>query len=146
MREMTWSNFVRRGLALLAGAVFIYAGAVKLIDPLQFASDISRYQILSWPIALRLAFYLPWLEVLCGLALVFHRLLAGALFLTIGLMLVFSGATLAAKVRGIDVTCGCFGSVTGNLSFTWHLVLDLALLGSLVLLWFWRPRSVSPSP
>ncbi len=146
MHGMTWPNFVRRMLALIAGAVFIYAGVVKLIDPLQFASDISKYQILTWPVAVRLAFYLPWLEVLCGLALVFHRLFAGALVLIIGLLLVFIGATLAAKVRGIDVACGCFGSATGDLGFAWHLVLDLALLGSLLLLWFWPPRSVSPSP
>lgn len=135
-RALNWPPVVRRALSLLAGAAFIYAGAVKLIDPLHFASDIANYQILSWPIGVRLAFYLPWLELFCGLALVFHRLFAGALFLTIGLMLVFICATLVAKARGIDVSCGCFGSASGNLSFTSHLVLDLVLLAILVALWF----------
>ncbi len=129
---------VRRTLAVVVGAVFIYAGAIKLIDPLSFASDITNYQILPWSIAVRLAFYLPWLEVLCGLALIFHRLFAGALFLTGALMLIFIGATVSAKARGIDVACGCFGSVSANLSFSWHLLLDLGLLGLLILLWFWR--------
>lgn len=143
-RGWVWPLFVRRALAVVAGAVFIYAGAVKLVDPLPFASDIANYQILSWPIAVRLAFYLPWLELLCGLALVFHRLFSGALFLTIGLMFVFIGATVAAKVRGIDAACGCFGSASGNLSFTWHLVLDLVLLAILVVLWL-APGWFGPS-
>ncbi|MBA3544770.1 MAG: DoxX family protein [Chthoniobacterales bacterium] len=137
-----WAWFVRRALALLVGATFVYAGALKIWDPLTFATDISNYQILPWPISVRIAFYLPWLEVLCGLALIFHRLLAGALFLTGGLMLVFIAAMVAARARGINIDCGCFGVASGNLSFTWHLVLDLALLAIVVLLWFW-PR---PSP
>ena len=121
---------------MLAGAVFIYAGAVKLADPLRFASDIANYHLLPWPITIRFAFYLPWLEVLCGVALIFHRLFFGAVALTIGLMFIFIGASVAAKVRGIDVACGCFGKTAGNLGFGWHLALDLALLASLFFLWF----------
>lgn len=138
--KMTWPAIVRHALAFVAGAVFVYAGGIKLLDPLRFASDITNFQILPWVIAVRLAFYLPWLEVLCGLALIFHRLFDGAVFLTAGLMIVFIGATVSAKARGIDVDCGCFGRATSNLSFGWHLLLDLALLGILLALWFW-PRS-----
>ena len=128
---------VRRILAFAVGAVFVYTGGLKLVDPVGFASDITNYQILPWPVAVRLAFYLPWLEVLCGLALIFHRLFEGALFLTGGLLLVFIAATVIAKARGIDVACGCFGSASSGLSFTWHLLLDLGLLGILIALWFW---------
>ena len=73
-----WPAIVRRTLGL-AGGVFVYAGGLKLLDPPRFASDIGNYQILPWPVAVRLAFYLPWLEVLCGLALIFHRLFARGL-------------------------------------------------------------------
>lgn len=131
--------FVRRALAILAGAVFIYAGALKLRDPVAFASDVTNYQIIPWAAAVRLAFYLPWLELVCGLALVFNRLVQGALLLTGGLMVIFIGASISARVRGIDISCGCFGSASDKLGFTWHLVLDFLLLGVLVALWFW-PR------
>jgi hypothetical protein len=139
--KLAWPTIVRRTLAFAAGTVFVYAGGLKLLDPVGFASDISNYQILPWPVAVRLAFYLPWLEVLCGLALIFHRLFDGALFLTGGLMLLFIAATISAKARGIDVACGCFGSASTGLSFTWHLLLDIGLLGILIALWLWpRPR------
>jgi len=134
-------SLVFRLLAILVGALFIYAGAVKLIDPLRFASDITNYDIVPWSVAVRLAFYLPWLELLCGLALVFYRLFSGALALTIGLMVIFIGASAITKARGIDVSCGCFGSISGNLSFTWHLVLDFVLLAILVALWLQSRRS-----
>ena len=133
-----WPLFVRRGLALLVGAVFVYAGTIKLLDPPRFAADITNYEIVPWSVAIRLAFYLPWLEVLCGLALIFQRLFSGALLVTGTLMLIFLGATISLKARGLDVNCGCFGTVV-NLGFGGHLVLDLALLGVLVLLWCW-PR------
>jgi hypothetical protein len=79
----------------------------------------------------RLAFYLPWLEILGGLALIFRRLYSGALVLVLVLMLVFIGATISAKARGLDISCGCFGHVSDQLSFAWHLVLDFAILAGL---------------
>ncbi len=133
-----WPRVVRRLLAFVAGAIFVYAGVIKLLDPLRFASDITNYQILPWAGAVWLAFFLPWLELWCGLALIFHRLFRGAVVLTVSMMLIFIGASIVAKVRGIDVSCGCFGSASSNLSFTSHLVLDFCLLAVLLLLWFWR--------
>jgi uncharacterized membrane protein YphA (DoxX/SURF4 family) len=145
-RARDWALFVRRALAIGVGLVFIYAGATKIADPVRFASDIANYQILAWPFAIRLAFYLPWLELLCGLALVFNRLVAGALFLTLGLMTVFIGATISAKARGIDVTCGCFGSASNHFTFAWHLALDFVLLAILIELWFCRDRRGRSEP
>jgi hypothetical protein len=134
-----------RTLAILVGLVFVYAGGIKLIHPLQFASDITNYQIVPWAVAISLALYLPWLEIFCGLALIFYRLLEGALSLTIGLMLLFIGVSISAKARGLDITCGCFGSASSSLSFSWHFLLDLLLLAVLVYLWFSARRSRSRS-
>ena len=122
------------------GAVFIYAGILKLRDPLRFASDINNYQMIPWSVGVRFAFYLPWLELLCGLALVFHRLFSGAVAITIALLLAFIGATAWARIHGIDVSCGCFGSAGTNLSLTWHLVILAGLLLASIYLWCTRAR------
>jgi hypothetical protein len=50
-------------------------------------------------------------------------------------MAVFVVATIIARARGLDISCGCFGHASKYLSFAWHLVLDFLLLGGLVLLW-----------
>jgi putative oxidoreductase len=143
VQRSNWRLLVRRTLAVLAGAVFVYAGILKARDPVQFASAINNYQMIPWAVGVRFAFYLPWLEILCGLALIVHRLVAGALAITIGLMLVFVGATLWARAHGIDVACGCFGSASSNLTLTWHLVLDGCILAALIFLWFAHER---PAP
>jgi len=112
--------------------IFIYAGALKALDPVQFASDIDNYKILPWPVCVALAFYLPWLEILCGLGLVFRIAYRGALSILTALIVVFTLATIAAKVRGLDITCGCFGHASKNWSFTAHLALDLILLAVVI--------------
>lgn len=131
---------LQRIVAIIVGAVFIYAGILKLRDPLRFASDINNYQMIPWSVGVRFAFYLPWLELLCGLALVFHRLFSGAVAITIALLLAFIGATAWARIHGIDVSCGCFGSAGTNLSLTWHLVILAGLLLASIYLWCTRVR------
>lgn len=132
-------------LAFAIGAVFIYAGVLKAWDPIVFASDIRNFHILSWPLGVRLAFYLPWLEILCGLALITGWLRKGAVGILTGLMVIFIVATVAARIRGIDLSCGCFGSAAKNLPFSWHLIIDFALLAGLLGLWFLIGRRRSPS-
>src|ERR687888_992449 len=136
-------NFVWRILDLIIAAVFIYAGTLKALDPVQFAHDIDNYKILPWTIGVALAFYLPWLEIFCGLALIFRRFYRGALSILTALVVVFLVATVAAKVRGLDITCGCFGHASQHWSFPAHLVTNLAILAGLLLLWV-SNRSAKP--
>jgi len=105
------------------------------MDPVAFANDIDNYKILPWPLAVRLAFYLPWLEMLCGLALILRFFYRGGLFILTGLTFVFIAASVVAKVRGLDITCGCFGHASKNWSFSGHLALDIAILIALIALW-----------
>ncbi|MEP7015468.1 MAG: MauE/DoxX family redox-associated membrane protein [Verrucomicrobiota bacterium] len=118
-----------RLLDFIVGAVFIYAGVIKMLDPAQFAGAIDNYKTrLPWAVCVGFAFYLPWLEIFCGLALVFRLLYHGALSILLALISVFIIATVAAKVRGLDITCGCFGHASQHWSFPAHIAVDLAIL------------------
>jgi len=127
-------SFVWRTLDFIIAAIFIYAGVLKALDPVQLAHDIDHYKILPWAVGAGLAFYLPWLEIFCGLALIFRLFYRGALSILTALVVVFLVATIAAKVRGLDITCGCFGHASQNWSFPAHLALDLAILAVLAAL------------
>ena len=129
-------RIVRLVLVLTVGATFIYAGILKVVDPVQFARDIDNYKMLPWPATVAFALYLPWLEILCGLALIIRRLHRGAVLLLIGLTIVFIVASIIAKARGLDISCGCFGHASKGWSFGWHLLLDLGILAALVVLVF----------
>jgi len=141
----TGRPFVWRIVDLIIGGLFIYAGILKALDPMRFAVDIDNYKTVPWFIGVRLAFYLPWLEILCGLALITRRLYLGGLSILAALTSIFIMASVVAKARGLDITCGCFGHASKNWSFSTHLALDLAILAALIALWF-SSRSQRPQP
>ncbi|MEY2576783.1 MAG: hypothetical protein QOF80_2270 [Verrucomicrobiota bacterium] len=134
-RTSSFPRILWRVVAIIIGGLFIYAGAVKVIDPAEFARDIDNYKMLAWQVSVWMGFYLPWLEILCGLALIARVLYRGSVFVLTALMVLFIVITVIAKARGLDISCGCFGHASKYLSFAWHLVLDFLLLGGLVLLW-----------
>jgi putative oxidoreductase len=123
-----------RILELIVGGIFVYAGVLKVLDPVQFGLDIDNFKILPWFVSVRFAFFLPWLEILCGLALIFHFLYRGGLLTLTALIVVFIGATVAAKTRGLDITCGCFGHTGQHWSFGQHMAIDLPIFLALVIL------------
>ncbi len=59
---------------LLLAAVFIYAGAVKGTDPVEFAGQVANYQLLPYAWNYLVAATLPYLELLCGLLLLLDKL------------------------------------------------------------------------
>jgi putative oxidoreductase len=98
-------------LRLILGGVFIAAGALKIWEPTAFAADIANYRLLPHEAVNLLAITLPWIEIAAGLFLVcgiWRR--ASALVITI-LMIVFLAAIGQALARGLDIRCGCFGTV-----------------------------------
>ncbi len=132
--DFYWRNIIWRIVDFIIGGIFIYAGVVKALDPIRFAGDVDNYHMLPWMFSVRLAFYLPWLEIFCGLALILRRFYAGAIAIFMALIVIFIGANVVAKMRGLDVKCGCFGHISDNLGFASHMALNVAILLGLVLL------------
>lgn len=130
-----FSRIAFRLVGLIMGGLFVYAGIVKIIDPVEFARDIDNYKMLPWTASVSLALFLPWLEVFCGLALITRVLFRGGVLIVTVLLSLFIVASIVAKARGLDVSCGCFGHASKYLNFSWHLVLDFLLVGGLLLLW-----------
>ena len=124
---------LQTSLALFIGALFIYAGAIKVADPARFFNDLQNYDLLPWRTAsAALAFYLPWLEIVSGVGMAVPRFRAGAGVILSGLLVVFIGALAFAWARGLNISCGCFGE-TGEAPryFLW-IVRDLALLAAVL--------------
>ena len=94
---------------LYIGAVFIYAGVIKIIDPVDFASQIQNYQILPYSTTHFFAILLPWVEVFTGTGLILGIFVDGSSFIISGMMFVFILAISQALLRGLSIECGCFG-------------------------------------
>ncbi len=99
---------IRFGLA----ALFIYSGTVKLINPAAFAINIDNYAILPYIVVTLMAAVLPWLEVICGLALLSGKWIQGAALWIAAMNIVFIIAIASAMLRGLDISCGCHSTST----------------------------------
>jgi uncharacterized membrane protein YphA (DoxX/SURF4 family) len=90
-------------------AVFLCAGFSKLANPAAFAVAIENYRLLPCAPSGWVALYLPWLETGCALGLFLPRLRLGATALLAALCAGFCGFIASALLRGLDLSCGCFG-------------------------------------
>ncbi|HMP91221.1 MAG TPA: MauE/DoxX family redox-associated membrane protein [Kiritimatiellia bacterium] len=113
------------GLRLILGIVFIYAGYIKILDPASFAKNVYQYQILPDAWVNITSLILPWLEVVCGLALIIApRLRRGASAWLFIMLAVFTSAILASIYRGLDISCGCFSTDPNAAKIGWKKVAE----------------------
>jgi putative oxidoreductase len=94
---------------VVVGGIFLISGLAKLADPVRFLLTLREFQLLPGVLESFLAVYLPWLEFLLGLCLVFGILHRTASLLIAGLNGFFIVAIGSVMARGIEVDCGCFG-------------------------------------
>jgi uncharacterized membrane protein YphA (DoxX/SURF4 family) len=107
-------GFARALPRLILGAVFLAAGALKGVDPVEFARQVSSYGIVTGPAATLVAYALIPAELILGLVLVVGfrtRIAAG---LVAALLVVFISATAYGWSQGKTEGCGCFGSLASR--------------------------------
>ncbi len=130
---------ITASVALLAIAgVFLYAGISKISAPADFARAIELYRIVPRTPALVVALYLPWLEIGCAFAIFIRSLRAGALAFLAFCSAVFTVFIASALARGLDISCGCFG--TGGSTGRAALLVSLARAALLALVCAWLLR------
>ncbi len=131
-------------LAILArlglGGVFIYAAWSKIQDPALFFEAVKGYDMLPVELAGLVAVVLPMAELVAGLTLVFTKWSREAALAIFVMMVVFLVGLTQAAVRGLDISCGCFGDSgeTGTSSLVGTILRDLLFLVPAVWLAFFR--------
>ncbi len=115
------------GFRFVVGGVFIWAGLLKILDPLEFSQNIANYRIFSRDLSFLIALVLPWLEVLCGILVILGIFRPAGLLLLSGLLGVFLILITVTILRGLDVDCGCFGSMGRHVDYR-LLLTDIVLL------------------
>jgi len=93
----------------LISAVFLVAGLLKIRDPLAFADGIAAFHFFPVWMINPLALSVPFFEVLTGLGILASRTRRPAALAACGLSLGFVVLFASATVRGLEVTCACFG-------------------------------------
>jgi hypothetical protein len=107
---------------------------------------VGNYRLLPHELINLAAITLPSIEVAAGLLLVTGPWVRGSAMVLTGLSGVFFFAIVSALARGLNIECGCFGTVGGRKVGLTSLALDVALLGLAVWLsWRVKERRVVPS-
>ena len=93
---------------IFIGLLFVVSSLDKIVDPSAFSRSVADYGLLpSWMPAI-IATILPWVELLCGFAVLFGVFLRGSSLLLSAMIAVFTLAVISALLRGLDISCGCF--------------------------------------
>lgn len=105
-------NFIYISLRLILGGVFIWAGALKLMDPKSFGQIISQYRIVPEMLLPVIAIGLPLIEVLAGLGLVADK--PYCLSLITAMIIMFIIILWFGILKNLDIDCGCFSASEQN--------------------------------
>ncbi|WP_320006453.1 MauE/DoxX family redox-associated membrane protein [Maridesulfovibrio sp.] len=106
MLEKLMSRRVYFIVRCILAAVFVYAGAGKLMDVQGFATVISGYGLLPEHLNSFAALVLPLSEIVIGAGLIWD--IKGSLLSYSVLLLVFMAVLAHGINMGLDVDCGCF--------------------------------------
>ena len=142
MKKIHVSQFVEFLCRLGLGVLFIYSALAKISDPYDFAFSVMRYRVLpDFTIGI-FSLTMPMLELLAGLTMVFTKWLRESALLVTGMFALFIIALVQALVRGLEISCGCFGvpSLGGREEIVMALVRDMVLIVPAAWLMF-RPNT-----
>lgn len=126
---------------LFVGGAFVLAAWPKIADPQAFAMTISNYRILPDNLIHLTAILLPWVEAVCGVALILGLWTRAATVAILGMLLIFVIFIISAIARNLDISCGCFDpSPRGKHMSSMTLIWDIIWMGMGVhILIFERP-------
>lgn len=109
MRQPSALNlWTYRILKAVIGGVFIYSGAIKVMDVKGFARMVSQYNLVPDQLLAPVAYGLPVIEIIAGIGLIFE--IPGALTAISGMLVMFMGILWYGILKDLDIDCGCFST------------------------------------
>ena len=94
---------------VVLGGIFIAAGIGKVGHANEFAAQIAAFRILPQPVIAPAALALPFLELMLGGYLIVGLFTRASAWIAAALLAAFDIAIASAVLRGLSVSCGCFG-------------------------------------
>lgn len=98
---------------LVLGFVFIFAAIFKVVDAQGFSQSIYNYKLMPDLTINALSIVIPWIELVAGLLLILGISVKENSLILSSLLLIFIIAISISLARGLNIECGCFGTVSG---------------------------------
>lgn len=133
MKKITSNEYLLLVFRIIIACVFILASIQKIMYPASFANSIINYRLVPDLLINILAVILPWLELICGiLLLIGHQVKETILIINI-LLVSFLILIFIALLRGLDISCGCFGANSEMVGIRKIIENSILLLGGILL-------------
>lgn len=140
IKSVLSNEYVVLALRLLLGLTFLFASIDKIADPSSFAKAIANYKLISDSLSLVVATVLPWIELLCALAVLTGLYSRGGSLLLFLLLTVFTLSVITGLIRGLDISCGCFTLDPDVSKIGWQKVLEnIGLILTSLVLFYSKP-------
>ncbi|MDF7823128.1 MauE/DoxX family redox-associated membrane protein [Pontiellaceae bacterium B12227] len=122
-------------MACFIFASILLSGYHKILYPADFALSVYRFHLLPDGLVNISSLYFQWLEMVCGFCLLFvPKFRMAALWITLILLLVFTGAIGINLMRGTAFSCGCFSNAPDALPMSGTSIVRNAVLVLLAVL------------
>jgi putative oxidoreductase len=145
-RSTTVARWLEIVVRVVLGAVFIYAGSVKIMAPEPLADSIASFAILPGALVVPLALGLPPFEIASGALLIIGWPRGIGAMAVLVVCAVFCIALGSALARGITVDCGCFGAgIPLRTKMWWDLGRDVLLLAGALFVYGYSRRELEPA-
>ena len=126
-------------LRLVVGGAFVVAGVLKIADPTTFATAVSNYGLVPHELINLVAILIPWIEIVAGSFVLAGIWLRAAALVITTLTIMFAIVIVSALAQGLNIECGCFGTIGGKHIGLANLAID-ATLFCLAALLAWRMK------
>jgi putative oxidoreductase len=103
-----YGNRLTTVIRILLGAMLVFSGSLKIVDPEAFGRVIVRYDILPEILIAYAAILVPALEIVVGLFLLIGCKVRASAFIAMLLMIAFLVFISVNVARGRRIDCGCF--------------------------------------
>jgi hypothetical protein len=118
---------------LVVALLLLASARVHVLNPYRLQDSILNYRLLPFWAATVLAAFLPYLQLCCAVALIaIPKLRRTAALVSAVMFVVFITAQSTALARGLDISCGFFGTETSRVGWKTITVAVLGLLASIV--------------
>lgn len=115
--------------------ILLLSGFHKILHPSEFALAVYRFHLLPDFWVNIIALYLPWLEFVCAICLLFApRYRVAALTVVLLLLTAFTYGIILNLLRGTNFSCGCFTTSPLARPMSWLSVARNGALMALVLM------------
>ena len=110
-------RYILLTLRIILGIVFLISSYSKLKDPMGFAQAIENYKIFGAFLSRWGAVFIPVLEVILAILLITGKWGRETFITTTALFIIFDVMIIQAYLRGLDISCGCFGTSESPIDF-----------------------------